>query len=122
MIGPTGAGLGRNGVLYVADTLGNRIAAIPNALFRGFSAGTGFTVSRGRHLNNPLGLVIAPNGNILTVNGGNGNLVEVTPFGFQIAVRRLDSSGSPPGAGPCSAWRSSPATTPSTTWTTPPTR
>jgi hypothetical protein len=99
VIGPTGAGLGRNGVLYVADTLGNRIAAIPNALFRSFSAGTGFTVTRGRFLNSPLGLVIAPGGNILTVNAGNGNLVETTPFGAQIAVRRLDSSGSPPGAG-----------------------
>jgi hypothetical protein len=31
--------------------------------------------------------------------GGNGNLVEITPSGAQIAVRRLDSSGSPPGAG-----------------------
>ena len=99
VIGPTGAGLGRNGVLYVADTLGNRIAAIPNAVFRFFSAGTGFTVTRGRFLNGPLGLVIAPGGNILTVNSGNGNLVETTPFGAQIAVRRLDSSGSPPGAG-----------------------
>ena len=99
VIGPTGVGLGGNGTLYVADTLGNRIAAIPNALFRGFSAGRGFTVSRGHNLNGPLGLVIAPNGNILTVNGGNGNLVELTPSGAQIAVRRLDSSGSPPGAG-----------------------
>jgi hypothetical protein len=99
VIGPTGVNLGANNVLYVADTLGNRIASIPNALFRGFSAGRGFTVTRGRNLVGPLGLVIAPNGNILTVNSGNGNLVEVTPFGAQIAVRRLDSSGSPPGAG-----------------------
>jgi hypothetical protein len=99
VIGPTGVGLGGHGTLYVADTLDNRIAAIPNALFRGFSAGRGFTVSRGHALNGELGLVIAPNGDILTVNGGNGNLVEVTPFGAQIAVRRLDSSGSPPGAG-----------------------
>jgi hypothetical protein len=99
VIGPTGAGLGANGVLYVADTLVNRIAAIPNAVFRVFSAGVGFTVTRGRHLVGPLGLVIAPNGNILIVNSGNGNLVEVTPFGAQIAVRRLDSSGSPPGSG-----------------------
>jgi len=99
VIGPTGAGLGPNGVLYVADTLGNRIAGISNAVFRGFSAGTGFTVSRNRHLNGPLGLVIAPNGNILTVNGGNGLLIEITPFGSQIATRQLDSSGSPPGAG-----------------------
>ena len=99
VIGPTGVGLGPNGVLYVADTLVNRIAGIPNALRRHTSAGRGFTVSAGGHLNGQLGLVIAPNGNILTVNGGDGNLVEVTPFGFQIAVRQLDSSGSPPGAG-----------------------
>ena len=99
VIGPTGAGLGFSGVLYVADTLDNRIAGIPNALFRGSSAGIGFTVSQGHNLLGQLGLVIAPNGNILTVNGGNGNLVEVTPSGAQIAVRQLDSSGSPPGAG-----------------------
>jgi hypothetical protein len=99
VIGPTGAGLGANGVLYVADTLENRIAGLPDALFRGFSAGTGFTVSAGHHLLGELGLVIAPNGDILTVNGGNGNLVEVTPSGAQIAVRQLDSSGSPPGSG-----------------------
>ena len=43
--------------------------------------------------------MVAPGGHILTVNGGDGNLVETTPFGFQIAVRTLDSSGSPPGAG-----------------------
>ena len=99
VLGPTGAGLGRNDVLYVADTLRNRVAAIPDALFRVSSAGPGFTLSQGGHLNSELGLVVAPGGDILTVNGGNGNLVEITPFGAQIAVRRLDSSGSPPGAG-----------------------
>jgi len=99
VLGPTGVGLGRNGVLYVADTLANRIAGIPDAVFRGFSAGAGFTVTEGHHLNAELGLVVAPGGDILTVNGGNGNLVETTPSGAQIAVRRLDSSGSPPGAG-----------------------
>ena len=99
VIGPTGAGLGPNGVLYVADTLANRVAGIPNAIFRGFSAGRGFTVSQGHHLNGPLGLVVAPGGDILTVNSGDGNLVETTPSGSQIAVRTLDSSGSPPGAG-----------------------
>ena len=99
VIGPTGVGLGPNGVLYVADTLANRVAGIPDAVFRGFSAGRGFTVSAGHHLNGELGLVVAPGGDILTVNGGNGNLVEITPSGFQIAVRTLDTSGSPPGAG-----------------------
>jgi DNA-binding beta-propeller fold protein YncE len=68
-------------------------------VFRGFSAGRGFTVSAGHHLNGELGLVVAPGGDILTVNGGNGNLVEITPSGFQITVRTLDTSGSPPGAG-----------------------
>ena len=99
VIGPTGVGLGRNGTLYVADTVASRIAAIPHALFRVSSAGRGATVSRGHALNGPLGLVVAPGGDILTVNSGNGNLVEVTPFGVQVAVRALDTSGSPPGAG-----------------------
>ncbi|MGH3168416.1 MAG: hypothetical protein ACRDN0_21355 [Trebonia sp.] len=45
VIGPTGVGLGRGGTLYVADTLNNRIAAIPGALFRFTSAGTGRTVT-----------------------------------------------------------------------------
>jgi hypothetical protein len=99
VIGPTGVSLGRNGVLYVADTVASRVAGIPNAVFRGSSAGRGFTVSRGHHLNGELGLAVAPNGNILTVNGGDGNLIELTPFGFQIAIRALDTSGSPPGSG-----------------------
>ena len=99
VIGPTGVGLGRNGTLYVADTLRNRIAAIPGAVYRHSDDGPGFTVSKGGALNVQLGLAIAPNGDILTVNGGNGNLVEVTPSGDQVVVRTLDRSGSPPGAG-----------------------
>jgi hypothetical protein len=77
----------------------NRIGAIPDALFRVSDAGRGATVSKGGKLLGQLGLVVAPGGNILTVNGGNGNLVEVTPSGAQVAVRALDTSGSPPGAG-----------------------
>jgi hypothetical protein len=99
VIGPTGVGLARNGTLYVADTLNSRIAAIPHAVTRHRSAGTGFTVTRGGALNNPLGLAIAPNGDILTVNAGDGNIVETTPHGVQAAKKTLDSSGSPPGAG-----------------------
>ncbi len=45
------------------------------------------------------GLAIAPNGDVLTVNGGDGKLVETTAAGMQVAHRMLDSSGSPPGAG-----------------------
>ena len=87
VIGPTGVGLGKDGTLYVADTAANRIAAIPNAVFRLSSAGTGNTVSSGGSLNGPLGLAIAPNGNILTVNAGDGNLVETTPGGSQVNTR-----------------------------------
>ncbi len=99
VIGPTGVGLGRNGTLYVADTLNNRIAAIPNALLRSRSDGTGRTVSRNGAIKGPLGVAIAPNGDILAVNSLNGNLVEITPNGRQVAVKKLDTSGSPAGAG-----------------------
>jgi hypothetical protein len=97
VIGPTGLGLASDGTLYVADTLLNRIAAIPNAVFRGNSAGTGRTVSVGVNLNQPLGLAIAPNGDVLSVNAGDGNIVETTPGGSQIAVMNIDTSGA--GAG-----------------------
>ena len=90
VIGPTGDGFGRGGTLYVADTLDNRIAAIPDAAFRRSDDGPGRTVTRGGALNNELGLAIAPNGDILTVNGGDGNIVETTPFGRQIAVKTID--------------------------------
>jgi hypothetical protein len=97
VIGPTGLGLAANGTLYVADTLPSRIAAIPNAVFRFTSAGTGHTVSTGGNLNQPLGVAIAPNGDILSVNAGDGNIVETTPSGSQITVKNIDTSGA--GAG-----------------------
>jgi hypothetical protein len=99
-IGPTGLGLDANGdTLYVADSLSNRVAAIPLPLYRVSSAGTGATVTQGGSLNDPLGLTVAPGGNILTVNGNNGLLVETTPDGQQINATLLDNSGNPPGAG-----------------------
>ena len=97
VIGPTGLGLASNGTLYVADTLLNRIAAIPDAVLRLSSAGTGRTVSMGGNLNQPLGVAIAPNGDILSVNAGDGNIVETTPSGSQVAVKNIDTSGA--GAG-----------------------
>jgi hypothetical protein len=99
VVGPTGVGLDRFGTLYVADSVGDRVAAIPGATWREDDAGTGRTVSSGGALNVPLGLAVAPNGDVLTVNGGDGDLVETTPDGAQVAVRVLDTSGSPAGAG-----------------------
>jgi hypothetical protein len=97
VIGPTGVGLGANGTLYVADTLSNRIAAIPGAVLRLSDDGAGTTVSAGRALNGELGLTVAPGGDIVTVNGGDGNLVEVTPGGAQVVVKNIDPNGA--GAG-----------------------
>ena len=99
VIGATGAGLAPNGTLYVANGLDSAINAIPNATWRSNSAGTGTMISSGGAINSPLGLTIAPNGDVLTVNGGNGLIVETTPSGTQVAKKMLDSSGSPPGSG-----------------------
>ncbi len=84
VVGPTGLELGNGGTLYVADTEQSRIAAIPDALHRTTPlGGAGETVAMGGYLNSPLGLTVAPNGDILTVNGGDGNLVETTPVGAE---------------------------------------
>jgi len=99
VVGPTGLGLGRDGTLFVADTVANRITAIPDAVVRHTSAGTGRVVSSGGALSMPLGLAITPAGHLLTVNAGNGKIVETTPGGLQIAARFLDHSGNPPGSG-----------------------
>ena len=88
-----------NGTLYVADTASNRIAAIPNALTRMSTAFNGADVTANGMLNAPLGLTLAPNGDILTVNAGDGRIVETTPAGAQVAFKYLDTSGSPPGSG-----------------------
>jgi hypothetical protein len=116
VIGPTGVGLaaacdgdqdsdGENPlqqdarVLYVADTLDNRIAVIPHALTRTNSAGIGLTLSVGGSLNAPLGLAVVPNQDVLTVNGNNGFITEITPQGRQIATKLLDNTGGGPTAG-----------------------
>jgi len=100
VIGPTGVGLSQDGFsLYVADSLNNRITAIPSPLTRMSSAHTGKTITKGGGLNDPLGLSVAANGDILTVNGGDGFMIQTTPDGLQVSMNLLDSSGSPPGNG-----------------------
>ena len=90
VIGPTGVGLDGD-TLYVADSVNSRILAIHDALDRN-SATTGRIVSAGNHLNDPLGMTIAPNGNIVTVNGNDGDAVETTPGGAQVATATFDSN------------------------------
>jgi hypothetical protein len=103
VVGPTGLGLAADGTLYVADSADNRIAAIPDAATTQTAAPhAGTQVAKGGKLNDPLGLAIAPGGDILTVNGSDGNLVETTPGGTQVSVKVLDDtpvSGLPNGNG-----------------------
>ncbi len=92
VVGPTGVGLASDGTLYVADTLANRITAIPQAMTRTTPAPAGgATVTEGGHLKEPLGLVIAPNGDIITTNAGDGNIVETNPDGKQVGVQTADT-------------------------------
>jgi hypothetical protein len=99
VVGPTGVGVGSAGQLYVADTADNKINVIAHATTRNNSAGVGTTLSTHGALNNPLGLFVAPNGAVLTVNAGDGRMVVTNPAGKQIAIAMLDTSGSPKGAG-----------------------
>ena len=102
VIGPTGVAFdGDTGILYVADSVDNRIAAIPNALFRQNPAHAGQTVSQGKALNDPLGLALTPGDHLIAANGNDGNIVEINPAnGHQVAVKLVDNTGGPPpGAG-----------------------
>ena len=94
VIGPTGVALSKNNkVLYVADSLNNRIAAISDPLTRKSSEGTGSTLSIGGSLNDPLGLTLAVNGDILATNGNDGNMVVTKPNGVQTKAILLDPAG-----------------------------
>jgi hypothetical protein len=92
VLGPTGLALASNGTLYVASTQDDKILAISEAATRTTPVSHGGTVvSEGGHLKEPLGLVLAPNGNLITSNGGDGNMVEITPEGQQVAVQTADT-------------------------------
>ena len=93
VIGPTGLALDGMGNLFVADTVANRIAVIPNAAARTTASHRGLTVSKNGSLNGPLGLAIAPNGDVLAANANDGNAVEISPTGHQVAMKLLDSVG-----------------------------
>lgn len=102
LIGPTGQALGSDGTLYVSDALGNRIAAISDALTRTDSAGLGRTLTADDLLKRPLATAIAPNGHLLVLNAQNGEVVEVDPAsGKQLYAQWIDNdpAQSPPGNG-----------------------
>jgi uncharacterized protein (TIGR03118 family) len=91
VIGPTGLAFDPSrDLLYVASTGDNAIFAIRNASERTSDAGKGRLVYKDdKHLHGPLGLLLAPNGNLITANGDAVNadpkqpseIVEFTPKG-----------------------------------------
>ena len=90
VVGPTGVGL-EGDTLYVADSVNSQILAVHNASDRS-TATTAQVISVGNNLDDPLGMTIAPNGNIITANGNNGDVVETTVAGAQIATATLDNN------------------------------
>ena len=51
------------------------------------------TLINGGALNAPLGMTVAPNGDLIVMNGNDGTAVEVSPRGKQVATRELVKNG-----------------------------
>jgi hypothetical protein len=91
VVGPTGLAFdSAKDILYVASTGDNKVYAIDGASTAQSSSGTGTVVfSDSTHLHGPLGLVLAPNGDLITSNGDamnadptqNSEIVEFTTTG-----------------------------------------
>jgi hypothetical protein len=107
VVGPTGLAFdARTETLYVASTADNAIFAIPDASDTHRDHGTGRLIFNDpTYLHGPLGLVLAPNGDLIVSNGdavnpnpNNANeLVEITRTGKFVAQFQLDN-GSPGAA------------------------
>jgi len=107
VVGPTGLAYDRKrDILYVASTADNEIFALEDAAHLTSTAGTGDVVFADQTLlHGPLGLTLAPNGNLITANGDaptvnpggtQNDLVEFTKQGKFVATHQLD--GGAPGA------------------------
>jgi len=104
-VGPTGLAYDHvRDILYVASTDDNKIFAVSAAGSRTSGAGQGTAIfTDEQYLHGPLGLVLAPNGHLVTANGDAVNaggtpndLLEFTTEGVLIATYQLD--GGAPGA------------------------
>ena len=91
VLGPTGVALGRPGrsMSPTRSTTGSQRSRSLRSAPRRVGDG-GLTVTPGGALNAPLGLMLAPDGDVIAANGGNGNAVEATPSGDQVANVQMD--------------------------------
>jgi uncharacterized protein (TIGR03118 family) len=104
VVGPTGLAYDpSSGTLYVASTGDNAIFAIANAGTAGSDQGMGqLVVQDNSHLHGPLGLVLAPNGDLIVSNGDAVNtdpnqpneLDEFTTTGQFVGQFQLDNGNS----------------------------
>jgi hypothetical protein len=105
VVGPTGLALdAARDVLYVASTADNTIFAVPGAGSRQTDGGQGTNVVpdriASRRLHGPLGLLLAPNGDLVSAQGDAVNadpnqpseIVELTPQGRFVAQISIDPS------------------------------
>jgi hypothetical protein len=101
-LGPTGLAFNATkDILYVASTDDNTISAVSKAGKTHGQTGTGKLVYQDpAHLRGPLGLALAPNGDLLTTNGDGVNpdptqaseLIEFTPTGKFVGQLSLDAT------------------------------
>lgn len=100
IVGPTGLAYDeKQDILYVASTDDNEIFALAGAGHSTGDLGTGTVVYQDNsHLHGPLGLVLAPNGDLITANGDAINedpnqlseIVEFTPEGQFVSQYQID--------------------------------
>jgi uncharacterized protein (TIGR03118 family) len=101
VVGPTGLAFdARTDTLYVASTADNAIFAIHDAALTRHDHGMGQLIFNDPNfLHGPLGLTLAPNGDLIVANGDAVNpdpnnpneLVEITPQGKLVSTFQLDS-------------------------------
>jgi DNA-binding beta-propeller fold protein YncE len=103
VVGPTGLAFdARTETLYVASTADNAVYAVREADSTTEDQGKGDLIySDMEHLRGPLGLVLAPNGNLIAANGDAVNpdtnhpseLIEFTRSGSFVAALSVDTAG-----------------------------
>ena len=102
VLGPTGLVYdGKSGTLYVASTDDNAIYAVPNAAKASSAVVKGTLISSdSKHLHGPLGLALAPNGDLISSQGDAVNpdpnqqseIVEFTKSGKFVSQFAVDST------------------------------